>query len=388
MQDSHLGIVLTQDHLQGLLGASSGQTLCLDSQWEHEVAGQARSNPENLNRPDTLAYVIYTSGSTGRPKGVMIEHAGICNRLLWMQQMYGLTASDRVLQKTPFSFDVSVWEFFWPLLNGAGLVVARPGGHKDSRYLVELIREAAVTTLHFVPSMLQLFVEEEGARDCRSIRRVICSGEALPYHLQERFFERLPWCELHNLYGPTEASVDVTYWECRRGDPRRIVPIGRPIANMRTYVLDANLRPVPVGVAGELHLSGVGLARGYLNRTDLTEERFIASPFADAPYDRLYKTGDLCRWLPDGSVEYLGRLDFQVKIRGNRIELGEIEAVLSEHPALREAVVLAREARTGEKRLVAYVVPHGERAPSVDELAESRSKSLAGVHGSLGVRRT
>jgi amino acid adenylation domain-containing protein/non-ribosomal peptide synthase protein (TIGR01720 family) len=368
VEDSRLRIVLTQDHLREVLDTFSGQSLCLDTQWEDELAGQLRSNPENLARPDNLAYVIYTSGSTGGPKGVMIEHAGICNRLWWMQQMYGLTASDQVLQKTPFSFDVSVWEFFWPLLNGAGLVVARPGGHKDSRYLVELIREAAVTTLHFVPSMLQLFVEEEGAKDCRSIRRVICSGEALPHHLQERFFERLPWCELHNLYGPTEASVDVTYWECRRDDPRRIVPIGRPIANMRTYVLDAHLRPVPVGVAGELHLSGVGLARGYLNRTELTEERFLASPFADAPYDRLYKTGDLCRWLADGSLEYLGRLDFQVKIRGNRIELGEIEAVLSEHAALREAVVLAREARTGEKRLVAYVVPHNQVAPSVDEL--------------------
>ncbi|AIV92628.1 non-ribosomal peptide synthetase [Burkholderia pseudomallei] len=316
-----------------------------------------------------LAYVIYTSGSSGEPKGVMNEHRGVVNRLWWMQQTYALDERDAVLQKTPFSFDVSVWEFFWPLMSGARLVIAKPEGHKDPAYLSELIDRERVTTLHFVPSMLQAFLEDEGAaRGCGSVKRVMCSGEALPPSLVKRFYRCLPDARLHNLYGPTEAAVDVTAWACDAEEGGASVPIGRPIANTRIYVLDGYGQPVPRGVAGELYIGGVQVARGYLNRPELTRERFVDDPFVAG--GRLYKTGDLARWRTDGSLEYLGRNDFQVKIRGFRIELGEIEAQLAKVAGVREAVVLAREAapdtkrhaasnensasNSGEKRLVAY----------------------------------
>jgi len=247
-----------------------------------------------------------------------------------MQDAYQLTEADRVLQKTPFSFDVSVWEFFWPLMTGARLVVAQPGGHQDSAYLVQLIREQAITTLHFVPSMLQVFLDEPDLTALSCLRQVMCSGEALPFELQERFYSRLE-CQLHNLYGPTEAAVDVTFWACERDGTRRIVPIGRPIANTQIHVVDAGWQPTPVGVPGELLIGGVGLARGYLGRPELTADKFVPDPFSLSSGARLYRTGDLARWLPDGSIEYLGRLDHQVKLRGFRIELGEIEATLAEH---------------------------------------------------------
>ncbi|WP_460625097.1 amino acid adenylation domain-containing protein, partial [Kitasatospora kifunensis] len=305
--------------------------------------------------PSNPAYVIFTSGSTGRPKGVVVPHAGIVNRLAWMQARYGLTAADRVLQKTPFGFDVSVWEFFWPLLEGAALVVARPGGHREPGYLAELIQRERVTVNHFVPSMLQAFLTEPAAVGCVSLRVVVCSGEALPLEVQGRFFEVLPGAELHNLYGPTEASVDVTAWQCVPGQESGSVPIGAPIANTRVYVLDAGLRPVPVGVGGELYLAGVQLARGYVGRAGLTAERFVASPFAAG--ERLYRTGDIARWNAGGQVEYLGRADEQVKIRGFRIEPGEVQAVVAAHPQVAQAAVVAREDAPGDKRLVAYVVP-------------------------------
>jgi len=267
-----------------------------------------------------------------------------------------------VLQKTPFSFDVSVWEFFWPLLTGACLVAAKPEGHKNSNYLVKLIIQQNITTLHFVPSMLQIFVQEQNLKNCHSLKRVICSGEALPFELQQRFFERLPWAELHNLYGHTEAAVDVTYWQCQRNSHLKQVPIGSPIANIQIYILDQRLQPVPIGVAGELHIGGVGLARGYLNRPKLTAEKFIPNPFDDNPNSRLYKTGDLAKWLPDGNIEYLGRIDFQVKIRGFRIELGEIETVLSKHPLVKENAVIVHNISEIDKRLSAYIAPRQEQA--------------------------
>ncbi|MFC9156620.1 non-ribosomal peptide synthase/polyketide synthase [Streptomyces bauhiniae] len=301
--------------------------------------------------PRSPAYVIYTSGSTGRPKGVVVPHAGIVNRLLWMQDAYGLTGEDRVLQKTPSSFDVSVWEFFWPLITGAALVVARPEGHRDPAYLAGLIREQGVTTVHFVPSMLQLFLEEPAAAGCAGLRRVMCSGEALPAALTRRFHEVLT-AGLHNLYGPTEASVDVTATEI--GPRATTVPIGRPVWNTRTYVLDAGLKPVPPGVAGELYLAGAQLARGYLDRPALTAERFVADPFSGSGA-RMYRTGDLARWTADGALEYLGRTDDQAKVRGFRVEPGEIEAVLTAHPSVTGAAVVVR-----DQALVAYVVPdHG-----------------------------
>ena len=319
------------------------------------------SDPDSIRRfdqchPSNLAYVIYTSGSTGRPKGAMNTHSGIVNRLRWMQAQFRLTESDCVLQKTPFSFDVSVWEFFWPLITGARLVLARPGGHQDPIYLSQLIAHEQVTTLHFVPSMLQTFLTIAELDHCASLKRVICSGEALSYELKEHFHAALD-AELYNLYGPTEASVDVTYWACERHDKRQSVPIGRPIANTEIYILDSGNQPTAVGIAGELLIGGIGLGRGYLNRPDLTAERFQPHPFAKEPDARLYRSGDLARYDSSGQIEYLGRLDQQVKLRGFRIELGEIEAVLRKHTGVRECVVTVSEIAPGDMRLVAYVLP-------------------------------
>ncbi|WUL16650.1 non-ribosomal peptide synthase/polyketide synthase [Amycolatopsis sp. NBC_00355] len=352
--DSAAPVVLTQSFLD-----------------DADLAAFPATEPETTTTPQDLAYAIYTSGSTGRPKGVLVPHEGIVNRLAWTQAEYGLTAADRVLQKTPSSFDVSVWEFFWPLLTGATLVVARPGGHRDPAYLAQLIRAERITTLHFVPSMLQAFLLDPAAAACTGLRRVLCSGEALPAELQARFFDTLPGVELHNLYGPTEASVDVTSWACRAdGGP---VPIGRPVWNTQTYVLDAQLRPVAPGDAGELYLAGIQLARGYHRRPGLTAERFIANPFT--PGERMYRTGDLARWTDDGALLYLGRTDHQVKIRGLRVELGEIESVLDRQPGVGGSCVLAREDRKGDQRLVGYVVPDGV-TPDVEALRTALAADL------------
>lgn len=315
-------------------------------------------------RPDDPAYVIYTSGSTGTPKGVVVPHRGIVNRLLWMQHAYGLTPADRVLQKTPATFDVSVWEFFWPLITGAVLVVARPGGHRDPEYLADLIRREGVTTAHFVPSMLGVFLAEDATRaTAGTLRRVLCSGEALPADAVEAFARHLPGVELHNLYGPTEASVDVTWWDCLGPSRLGMVPIGRPIWNTRVAVLDAAGRELPPGGLGELHLGGVQLATGYLGRPELTAERFPVLPAAIAgapPGSRWYRTGDLARWrrlgADDAVLEYCGRTDHQVKIRGQRIELGEVEAALAGLPGVAAATVLALPDAAGDLRLVGYAV--------------------------------
>ncbi|MFG1811491.1 amino acid adenylation domain-containing protein [Streptomyces sp. NPDC049040] len=317
-------------------------------------AGPAGARPEPLAGPGDPAYVIYTSGSTGQPKGVVNGHRGVVNRLHWMQRRFGLTAADTVMQKTPAGFDVSVWEFFWPLLAGARLVLARPDGHKDAGYLRDLITAEGVTTMHFVPSMLAVFLGEEDAGRCGSLRRIICSGEELPVDLALRTLEALPGAELHNLYGPTEAAIDVTAFHCtaERLAGRARVPIGAPIDNMRVHVLDERAEPLPVGVPGELHLAGVGLAHGYLRRPELTAEKFVTGPGGQ----RLYRTGDLARWRPDGTLEFLGRIDTQVKLRGLRIELGEIEAALRDHPGVRDAAVAVREDVPGDRRLAAYLV--------------------------------
>nr|QMN69934.1 PsoC [Pseudomonas putida]QMN69953.1 PsoC [Pseudomonas putida] len=307
-----------------------------------------------------LAYVIYTSGSTGLPKGVMNEHAGVVNRLLWMQDAYGLTAEDGVLQKTPFSFDVSVWEFLWPLQTGARLVMARPGGHRDPEYLRQVIQSEGITTLHFVPSMLDVFLSSAAnpapTGTVQAVRRVLCSGEALPGSLVRRFHAQFPAVELHNLYGPTEAAVDVSAWHCLTAPDN--TPIGKPIANTALYVLDSQGQPVPQGVVGELFIGGVQVARGYLNRAELTAERFLDDPFR--PGGRLYRTGDLARHLPDGNLEYLGRNDDQVKIRGLRIELGEIQAGLTAIAGIKEAVVVAR-----DQRLIAYYTGEPQTAETL-----------------------
>jgi amino acid adenylation domain-containing protein len=333
--------------------------------------------------PENLAYVIYTSGSTGRPKGTLNTHCGIVNRLDWMQERYGLVGSDRVLQKTPLSFDVSVWELFWPLLNGACLVLARPGGHQDSAYLVELITRQEVTTLHFVPSMLQVFAGAPGVEGCVSLSLLVASGEALPAGVADRAQSRLPRLRLENLYGPTEAAVDVTYWGCAPGANR--VPIGRPVSNTSIRLVSGNLQPVGIGVSGELLIAGVQLSRGYLGRAELTAERFVPDPLG-CPGERLYRTGDLARYLPSGEIEYLGRLDHQVKVRGFRIELGEVEAALLRHPLVGQAVVVARAERSGlgeagtvgAVNLVAYVSLEGATK------SESSGLSLEKVRRFLG----
>lgn len=303
--------------------------------------------------PDDMAYVIYTSGSTGTPKGVVIEHHAIVNRLLWMRDHYGFSARDRFLQKTPATFDVSVWEFFLPLLVGAELVVAPPGAHRDPGAIAGLIREHAITTIHFVPSMLSVFLAAPASGGL-SIARTFCSGEELTADLRTRFHGRIHGA-LHNLYGPTEAAVDVSFWPATPDDTSSPVPIGFPVWNTRLYVLDDRLRPLPPGVTGELYLAGAQLARCYLGRADLTDERFIPDPFH--PGERMYRTGDLARLRADGAVTYLGRTDHQVKLRGLRIELGEIEAAIMATGLVREAAVIMREDRPGDRRLVAYVVP-------------------------------
>ncbi|NJP19916.1 MAG: amino acid adenylation domain-containing protein [Hydrococcus sp. CRU_1_1] len=374
MADAQVSVLLTQSHLiETLPSQQDTHVICLDRDAIILTDRQSYKNPVSEVNISNLAYVIYTSGSTGTPKGVLNTHLGLSNRLMWMQDEYDLTfcdslrecCADRVLQKTPFSFDVSVWEFLWPLFTGASLVLAKPEGHRDSAYLVDLIATEQITTLHFVPSMLQVFLEEPQLEKCRSLKRVFCSGEALSLALQKRFFARLD-AELHNLYGPTEAAIDVTYWHCQRHINRQFIPIGRAIANTQIYILDRYLQPVPIGVAGELHIGGLGLARGYLNRTELTEEKFIANPFKQG--ERLYRTGDLARYHQDGTIEYLGRIDHQVKLRGFRIELGEIEAVLSQHPAVREVIVMARGETFEDKQLVAYLVSDRDEQLTTNEL--------------------
>ncbi len=329
------------------------QLILLDAPLEEAVAAA----PVSTTRPDHLAYVIYTSGSTGRPKGAMNEHRAIVNRLRWMQREYRLQSDDRVLQKTPASFDVSVWEFFWPLITGATLVLARPGGHRDPAYLAELIERERITTLHFVPSMFRAFLEQPGLERLTSLRRVFCSGEALTPELVQRFLT-VSTAQLHNLYGPTEAAVDVTFWPCTLAD-RIGVPIGHPVANTAIHVLDERMQPMPIGVAGELYIGGVQVGRGYLDRPALTGERFVPDPFSRGGA-RLYRTGDRARRRADGAVEYLGRNDHQVKIRGLRIELGEIESVLARHPRVAATVVVDRPAPSGEPMLVAYVQARAE----------------------------
>jgi amino acid adenylation domain-containing protein len=354
LEEAKVPVILIQEKLAASFPERTAKLVKVDREWE-SISRESTANLHVPIDPENLVYVIYTSGSTGRPKGAMNSHRGLRNRILWMQEKYRLSADDRVLQKTPYSFDVSVWEFFWPLITGAGLVVAQPGGHRDPQYLGELIRQKKVSTLHFVPSMLAAFLDAGAARNCGSVRRVICSGEALGPELARRCMEEMS-AELHNLYGPTEASIDVTYYQCEPEGIKNGVSIGKPIANTGIHILDNLGNPVPMLVTGELYIGGAGLARGYVNRPDLTADRFVPDHVTGRTGERLYRTGDKARWRADGNVEYLGRLDSQVKIRGYRIELGEIEAVLMRHHAVEQTAVVVREDQHGEKRLTAYVV--------------------------------
>lgn len=357
VQDANSKVIITQTAYVEKFSNCGATIINFDDDSHIEII----ENQEGcyLNRaPDSdhMAYVIYTSGTTGNPKGVCNIHRGLVNRLWWMQDKYRLSLRDSVLQKTPYNFDVSVWEFFWPIITGAKLVVAPPEAHKDPRELARLIRHYEITTIHFVPSMLGIFLEEPEAVFCKSLRYVIASGEALPFALQEKFYEVLENAELHNLYGPTEAAIDVSYWHCIKNHPLGFVPIGKPISNMQLYILDEQMRPVSDGNIGELYIGGDGLARGYLNRPSLTEERFIKNPLKGTPSVRLYKTGDLATFLSDGNIKYIGRSDHQVKIHGIRIELQEIENVINRYPGIKRSIVVAKEDAMGTKRLVSYVL--------------------------------
>jgi len=343
-----------------------------ESQGLHEVASHRLPC---VTGPDDLAYVIYTSGSTGRPKGVANLHKGILNRIMWMTDRFGAAHEQRILQKTPFTFDVSLWELFWPLASGGCLVMAPPRAHQDPARLAQVIAEQKITMIHFVPSMLQAFLEHVDPKGLPSVCRVLCSGEALSFDLQERFFQR--WgVELHNLYGPAEAAVEVTHWRCVPGDARGIVPIGHALANTRLYVVDGLGQPTPIGVPGELLIGGVQVARGYLGGPELDAERFLPDEFSTEPGARLYRTGDRARFLEGGELEFLGRLDDQVKVRGWRIEPGEIEAVLAEHPAVRQAVLRVFEPKPGDQRLVAFYVPAPEQEVSTAQLREHLRRRL------------
>ncbi|NLQ08249.1 amino acid adenylation domain-containing protein [Cylindrospermopsis raciborskii LB2897] len=368
LEDAKIDLLLTQEQLRERLDSLSvSQIIYLDSQQQF-IAGQNTVNPVSNSVEENLAYLIYTSGSTGTPKGVMITHRAICNHMLWMQQTFNFQENDKVLQKTPFSFDASVWEFYAPLLTGGQLILAEKNGHKDISYLLKLIVEQQITIVQFVPSLLEILLEHGGIQNCKSLKHIFCGGEALSVGLKRSVLDKLN-VNLHNLYGPTEACIDATYWNCNSENEQQtlpeIVPIGRPIANTQTYILDTHLQPVPIGVPGELYIGGIGLARGYFQRPELTNDKFISHPFSNVtnqPSTHLYKTGDLVRYLPDGNIEFLGRIDHQVKIRGFRIELGEIESALSQHPDVLRVVVISGKDTSDSDSLTAYLVIKKERS--------------------------
>jgi amino acid adenylation domain-containing protein len=338
------------------LKADSNYKVCIEEEFMQAFRSAAGPVMENIKLPGSAAaYAIYTSGSTGNPKGVLNEHAGLYNRLLWMRDDLGISSNDIILQKTPYTFDVSVWELLMPAITGSRLVFAKPEGHKDPMYLQELIAKEQITILHFVPSMLGIFLENLEAAKCRSIKHIVCSGEALSPVLVEECKEKLPWVRLHNLYGPTEAAIDVTAVELTNVDTKvNGVSIGKPVANTRIYIVDRNLNLQPVGVPGELLIEGIQVARGYLNLPELSAAKFIESPFNAG--DRIYRTGDLAKWLPNGEIAYMGRMDDQVKIRGNRIELGEIETRIKGSGYVEQAAVIVK-GYALRKYLVAYVIP-------------------------------
>jgi len=373
LSDAAPRVLLTESHLG--LDAAAAVVLMLD-QAREQLAALPRSSVGAVAGVDDLAYIIYTSGSTGQPKGAMNLHRGAVNRIRSTQESYGLRDTDRMLLKTPLSFDDSMRECFWPLMVGARLVIARPEGHKEPDYLVRIIRGKAITATHFVPAMLQAFVNEEQVETCITLRHVIVGGEALPGALLEQFFKKQPGCNLYNLYGPTECGPDVTGWTCRPGAHGGLVPIGRPVANTQAYILNSAMQPVPVGVTGELYIGGTQVGRGYWKRPELTAERFVSDPFSSTPGARLYRTGDLAKWWPDGQIEYVGRADFQVKIRGFRIELGEIEEVFRRDSRVEDAVVVVNSEGETERRLVAYVTGRAGGEPPVDELRRNLKDQL------------
>jgi amino acid adenylation domain-containing protein/FkbM family methyltransferase len=395
LDNARAAALLTQSGLLNDLPEQSAPVIALDEDWAL-LAPESPLAPMGGACPENLAYVLYTSGSTGNPHAVMISHRALANHMRWMSRAFPLDASDTVLQRTSSSFDASVWEFYAPLIAGARLFLAAGGGHQEPACLIDTVQKHAITTLQMVPSLLALLLEDESVSRCTGLKRVFCGGEVLPLELQERFFALLP-AELCNLYGPTEATIDATFWRCRREGDRKTVPIGSPIANLRAHVLDSHGQPVPVGVRGELYLAGRGLARGYLGDPALTAERFIPNHLPENPGERLYRTGDAVRRAPDGAIEYLGRIDEQVKVRGFRVEPGEIEAILAEHPAVLKVVVVARAdgfSAAGESeggsldpsratpllrnasRLAAYIVPRTGEPPTAEALRRYLAERL------------
>jgi amino acid adenylation domain-containing protein/non-ribosomal peptide synthase protein (TIGR01720 family) len=377
LRDARAGVLLTQRTLAEVIEAVGARVLLLDDADEPELVAGSDGPPTTGVRPDHVAYVIYTSGSTGRPKGVAIPHRGIVNHMRWMRRRFPLAASNRVLQRTATSFDASVWEFYAPLIAGATLVVAPPAAPGDVASLAQLIAAHEVTDVQFVPSLLRLLVESKGIERCPTLQRVFCGGEALTSELARRFVGGSA-ADLVNLYGPTETTIDATFFAGGRTAAADLVPIGRPIAGLQAYVLDSRLELAPIGAQGELYIGGAGVARGYLGRPDLTAERFLPDPFSNEPGARVYRTGDLARWLPGGELEFLGRIDHQVKIRGHRVELGEVEAVLAEHPAVIEVAAVVRDDE-GVARLAAYASARGDRDGLADDLRAHARRKLTGA---------
>jgi len=366
LEDAGASLLLTSGHPRDRFPQQEVRVVRLDND-EESITEESSENPPNRTLSSNLAYVIYTSGSTGQPKGVMVEHQGLSNTVKWLSETLGITSADSTLLKTPITFDAAGREIYPTLLTGARLIIAEPTSHRDCRYLAEELRDNGISILHSVPSFLRLLIEEPAFANAAVLRAVMCGGEVLTPDTVKRFGQRSS-AQLYNVYGPTEAIIDSTYWLNDGIGNSATVSIGKPIPNARVYLLDAILRPVPIGVAGELHIGGVSLARGYLNRPDLTAEKFIPNPFANGPGARLYKTGDLARYLPDGNIQYLGRKDYQVKIRGVRIELGEIEAALAQHPSVGQAIVTIHEYDSGEERLVSYVVAQPTYDPTAADL--------------------
>ncbi len=358
LKDGGVRILLVHGKTAGRF-AFRGLTINLD---DSDSYRGSTANPIILNKPQDLAYVIYTSGSTGKPKGVMIEHRSVVNRLHWMQHAYPIDENDVILQKTPYCFDVSVWELFWWAMQGAKLCFLMPGGERNPLAIVETVKKHHVSFIHFVPSMLNVFLEYLDGKDVSvirrlaSVRRVFASGEALtPSHVRKfnDIWGNRTGARLTNLYGPTEATVDVSYFDCPAHNDFEHIPIGRPIHNIRLYVIRDG-QQAAIGEAGELCIAGIGLARGYLNNAALTDEKFIDNPAR--PGERIYCTGDVARWLPDGNIEYLGREDHQVKIRGLRIELGEIENTIRAYPGIADCVAVVKKYSENIILIIAYVV--------------------------------
>lgn len=375
INDSDVRLVITQRQFSELLDEFDTDVLILD---EVESSEGYREEQGNLNitlDENNLAYMFYTSGSTGKPKGAMNTHAAIRNRVLWLQSTFLMTQNDRLLQKSPYSFDVSVWEFFWPHMCGASLIMAKPQGHLDTSYLWDVMKRESITFVQFVPTMLQTFLSSDLSEDLPLLKHVFLCGEPLSAALNERFCSTMSG-QLHNLYGPTEAAVFVTSWTSDRNLERSIIPIGKAISDDEVYVLNDRYEQVSQGEIGELFISGIGLARGYHGRPDLTAERFVPDLYSKEPGSRMYHTGDLGRWLSDGNLECLGRNDDQVKVRGFRIELGEISNVLEQHTGVNQVVTVVREDQPGDQRITTYFIPNPVYSPSISELRNYLQKHL------------